>query len=342
VDRFAHILVIKSGALGDLIAGTTALRALREAFPSSRITLLTGRLMDDVAPPGIFHDDAIYADEGAPAWKGFLAAVGEVRRRKVDLAVNLRWSSEGSAYLTLLSGAKSRAGSGPRGSRWIYNLRAPVVHGRRHEFLRHLDIARACGAPASVPEPYVHVADADRRFAANALSGIAGNAPPPIAFHPGASTASKAWPAENFVELGRLFARTFETPVLITWGPGENSLAAKVAAGIGPRAHLAPATTVGGLAALIASCAMCVCNYSGVMNVAMAVKTPLLALGCTSPDDWGPYGDLHRTVNAFRGDDAYTETERGAAMRSITVESVWNALQSRWRELALHRPAVTA
>jgi hypothetical protein len=74
----------------------------------------------------------------------------------------------------------------------------------------------------------------------------------------------------------------------------------------------------------------------------MAVKTPLLALGCTSPDDWGPYGDLHRTVNAFRGDDAYTETERGAAMRSITVESVWNALQSRWRELALHRPAVTA
>ena len=51
------------------------------------------------------------------------------------------------------------------------------------------------------------------------------------------------------------------------------------------------------------------------MNVAMAVKTPLLALGCTSPEDWGPYGEIHRTVSAFRGEDVYTESERSAAMR---------------------------
>ena len=342
MKRFDQILVIKSGALGDLIAGTTALRVLRDAFPDSRITLLTNNLMKEVCPPGVFYDEAVYTVDRAPAWKGFLSSLGEVRKKKTGLAVNLRWSSEGSAYMTLLSGAKARAGSGPRGSRWIYNIRSPLFEGRRHEFLRHLDIVRACGAPESVPEPYVHVAGADRRFAGEALAGIAGKAAKLIVFHPGASTPSKAWPAEHFVELGRLFVRTFDSPIIVTWGPGENALAGEITAGIGARAHLAPSTTIGGLAALIGSCSMCVCNYSGVMNVSMAVKTPLLALGCTSPEDWGPYGDLHRTVSAFRGEDAYSETGRAAAMRSISVESVWNVLQSRWRELDVHRTAVTA
>jgi ADP-heptose:LPS heptosyltransferase len=323
MERFDHISLSSPRRTSP---GTTALRALRAAFPAP-ITLLTNNLMKDVCPPGVFYDEAIYTKDRAPAWKGFLSSLGEVRKIKIDLAVNLRWSSEGSAYMTLLSGAKARSGSGPRGSRWIYNIRAPLFEGRRHEFLRHLDIARACGAPESVPEPYVHVEEADRRFAAEALARVAGNAGSLIVFHPGASTASKAWPASYFVELGKLFVRTFDLPVLVTRGPGEDALAGEVTAGIGARAHLAPSTTIGGLAALIGSCSMCVCNYSGVMNVAMAVKTPLLALGCTSPEDWGPYGDLHHVLPRGRW---VQRGERAAA----SLDNVWKTSGTRPGALA--------
>ena len=68
----------------------------------------------------------------------------------------------------------------------------------------------------------------------------------------------------------------------------------------------------------------------------MAVKTPLVALGCTSAEDWGPYGPLHRTVNAAGERDSYTDEQRREAMQSISLDAVWALVRSRFRELAGH------
>ncbi len=339
MKRFENILVIKSGALGDLIAGTTALRALRDGMPGSRITLLTNALAKEVCPPGTLCDDLII-EPAKKSWNSTIRLVWELRTRKFDLAVNLRWASEGSALLALLSGAGTRAGSGPRSARWLYTVNAPYDEGRRHEFLRHCDIVASLGIPATNPRPYVHMSDPDRSFAKGFLEGAGGGKT--IDFHPGASTSSKTWPPDRFIELGKRFVREFGANIIVTWGPGEEELAGGLAAAIGDRAKLAPPTTIGRLAAIIAGCAMCVCNYSGVMNVAMAVGTPLLALGCTSPEDWGPYGDAHRTVNAVAGEDSYTGEERAAAMKSISVESVWEALAPRWKELTSQSGVIIA
>lgn len=339
----AHrVLVIKWGALGDLIAGTVALRALREAYPEASITVLSNPLMRELCPPGTIVDDVIPYDGSQFSLAEHVRLIAGLRRRRFDVALNLRWTSERSAFLALLSGATHRAGSGPRTSRWIYDLKAPLEEGRRHEFLRHLDIVGALGIPLREPRPFLFVSEEDSAFAQEFLGKNGCERSSTLALHPGASNPSKAWMPERFIETGRSFVNRFNGRVLVTWGPAEETLARTVASGIGERAVLSAPTTVGKLSALIACSGMCLCNYSGVMNVAMAVGTPLLALGCTSPEDWGPYGELHRTVNSARPTDSYTDAERNAAMAEINADAVWRALESRFLELySTHQTAGT-
>jgi ADP-heptose:LPS heptosyltransferase len=337
-DRPRRILVVKWGALGDLIAATTALRALREAWPSSRITILSNPLMQQICPPGTLVDEIIpLASPGGSALlfvSEQLRLIRRLRKEHFDLTINLRWTSERSAAITWLSGAPNRSGSGPASMAFLYTHRAPLSAGRRHEFQRHLDILAPLGISASRILPFVFCSPDDAAFAARVFRNDGLQKKTTVGMHPGASKPSKAWPAGRYAELARRLVGVPGVQVLVTWGPGEEELAKATVAHAGGKAVLAPPTpAIGGLASLIRSCGVYVCNYSGPMNVAMAVETPLVALGSTSPADWGPFGDIHRTVNKSGERDSYTEEEQLAMMEQIGVEEVETMVVRRLKEL---------
>jgi len=333
MDSFQRILIIKWGALGDVIASTVAIRAVRETFPRATLTLLSNRLMVEVCPPGTFCDEVIVYDAQHFSLGEEIHLLNQLRKRKFDCAINLRWMSERSAVLCWLAGAKVRAGMALRGVRWLYTHKAPFPKGRRHEFLRHLDIVHAIGCPMKEPEPFVFISNDDKQFAESWFAQRGLTKQTTLHLHPGASVASKAWMPERFAEVGKRFVKTTQKNVIITRGQHEHKLSEHVANMIGTNSFIVPQTTIGQLAAIVALSGLSICNYSGVMNVAMAVKTPLIALGCTSPEDWGPYGELHRTINKAADKDSYTDEERSNAMKKITVDEVWNVLLQRWNEL---------
>ncbi len=337
-DHPRSVLVIKWGALGDLVAATTALRALRDAWPATRVTLLANPLMEHICPPGTLVDALIPL--AGPAVKGWraaaahLALIRRLRRERFDVAINLRWTSERSALIALLSGARWRAGSGPRRLAFLYTHRAALPSGRRHEFERHCDILAPLGIHPERIRPFVFCAPRDLEAAERfcAVHGLRRETT--VGIHPGASRPSKAWPADRYASLAQRLAAAPGARVLITWGPGEEAQARAAASGAGERVVVAPPTPrVGGLAALIRKCGVYVCNYSGPMNVAMAVETPLVALGSTSPDDWGPFGAIHRTINKSGADDSYNETEQLAMMERITVDEVAEMVLRRLGDL---------
>jgi ADP-heptose:LPS heptosyltransferase len=333
-----RILVIKWGALGDLVASTTALRALRDAFPSSHITLLANPLMEQVCPPGTLVDQILPLERNG---NGLLAAirtqwalVRALRRGAFDLAVNLRWTSERSAVLAALSGAPMRAGSGPSSCVRLYTHRAPLPTGRRHEFQRHLDILAPLGIVPARIVPFVFSSEEDLRRAGEFFRVHGLRRETTVGMHPGASKPSKAWPAQRYAELARRLSAGKQVRALVTWGPGEEELARETVERVGGDTILAPPTPgVGAFAALIRLCGVYVCNYSGPMNVAMAAETPLVALGSTSPDDWGPFGEIHRTINKSGERDSYTEDEQLAMMQQISVDEVEELVQRRMGEL---------
>ncbi|MDP3582274.1 MAG: glycosyltransferase family 9 protein [Ignavibacteria bacterium] len=115
---------------------------------------------------------------------------------------------------------------------------------------------------------------------------------------------------------------------------------AEYVASINPqKIFLAPQTkTIGELAALIKNSNMCLTNCTGPMNVAVAVRTPTCAiLGSSDPTDWGPYGEIHRTIKSPLVLESYTDEQEGEAMQAVSIEQVWDVVSKRWRELSAEK-----
>jgi ADP-heptose:LPS heptosyltransferase len=340
VTDFTNILVIKWGALGDLVAATPAIRALRESFPSATVTLLSNALMKQICPPGSIVDDVIVynGNEVSTSQRLFsqIKLVRELRKRRFDIAINLRPESERSALLAWLSGAGQRLGSGPRALQFLYTIKAPAIEGKRHEIHRNGDIVKVLGIGMNEETPYVFRSHRDDAFRKEFFQNNELQNRHILGIHPGASKKEKMWPAKRFIEIGKQFIEEFRQPVLVTWGPGEEQLARSVARSLDSYGILSePTRTIGQLAALIEGCRMFFCNCSGPMNVAMAVKTPIVALlGASHPEDWGPYGEMHRTIKSSFTLDSYTNEQEQHAMECITVDEVWDVLSKRWVELS--------
>jgi ADP-heptose:LPS heptosyltransferase len=243
--------------------------------------------------------------------------------------------SDRCAFLTLLSGAKIRVGAGPEKLDWIYNIKAKYIHTRYHEFHRNVDIVKALGLTPTKILPYVHINNEERKIARDLFIRLELKKERTIGIHPGASRPSKAYPIERYIEVARKLQKEHNLNIFVTWGKGEEELARRLVEETGEKTYLAPSSpTIGTLAALIQQCGLYICNYSGPMNVAMAIETPLVALGATSAEDWGPFGEIHRTINKSGANDQYkSDEERYEVMKKITVDEVYELAVQRMKEL---------
>ena len=338
-DEIKRILIIKWGALGDIVMSTPAIRVLRENFPRAEITILSNELMKEVLPEGFLYDRIIAiktkgnkVDE--PLTKQ-IQLIREMRKNKFDLAINLRWTSERCAMIAYFSGAKQRVSSGPKNLMKLYTIKVEAPAGRCHEIHRNLDIVKSLGLKTSDENPVVHISAEDQKFADNLFSRNHLEESKTICIHPGASKPGRAWMPERFREISKKIIETLDAQVLVTWGKEEEKLANQIADGLGNRVKVCDRTdTVGELAAIIKNSAMFFSNCTGPMNVAVAVRTPVVALlGSSHPDDWGAYGDQHVNIKSPLVLEHYSDDDERNAMTMITVESVWEKIKNKWLEL---------
>lgn len=144
--------------------------------------------------------------------------------------------------------------------------------------------------------------------------------------NPGASWASKRWPAERYAEVATKLFETAGLRSLIVWGGAdERSLAQSIVAASPLASCLAPETSLVNLACILKSSRMYIGSDTGPMHIAAAVGTPCVAMfGTTRAEYCGPYGEIHRAIQ-IRYDDGsstYRRTTTNAAMLEISAESV--------------------
>jgi len=337
-----NILIIKWGALGDMVISTGAIRSVKETFPNARAVLLSNSLMQQIAPSGSIIDELIIYDEkeyhGVKAIAHLFRLVLHLRRYKFDLAINLRWHSDRCAMIAYLSGAKERVSSGPHNMMGLYTTKVPFPQGRYHEVHRNLDIVKAVGVKVNDETPYTYISIDDVKFARDffTLNNLEKNKT--ICIHPGASKPIRAWLPERFREIAKKLVEQYDVNVIVTWSGKEKELAEYVASANPLKIFLAPQTkTIGELASLIKNSNMCLTNCTGPMNVAVAVRTPTCAiLGSSDPTDWGPYGEIHRTIKSPLVLESYTDEQEAEAMNAVSVEQVWNVVSRRWEEIRAH------
>jgi lipopolysaccharide heptosyltransferase II len=314
VQRWAavrNVLAVRLDALGDVLMTTPALRAIRASVPDARLTLLTSPGAAEAAAwipevdATIGHDVPwMKATSPRPDPSPDLALIDALRDRRFDAAVIFTVHSQDPlpAALTCYLGgiplrlAHCRDNPYQLLTDWIRDPEAsePI----RHEVQRQLDLVAAVGYHTDDTHLSFRVPpDASRRVR-GLLAGLGfGRDVPWAVLHPGATAASRRYPAERFAAAAAELARDDGWRFVVTGSAAETSLADSVVNAVGGAAvSLAGRLTLSELAALIAVAPMVVTNNTGPAHLAAAVGTPVVDVYALTNLQHAPWRVPHRLL----------------------------------------------
>ncbi len=289
-----NILVVRLDNLGDLLMTTPAIAALGHGAPGARITLLGSRSGAAALPHIPVLDDVIVYDapwsKGAGAARGVLAdreMVDELARRSFDAAVIFTVCTQSAlpaALMCRLAGiplrlAHSRENPYDLLTHWVQDTEVPAT-GMRHEVKRQLDLVRSVGFHADDERMQFRYPAADVLTMRRKFVQAGGDLLRPyVVVHPGATAASRRYPAERFGVAAQAIVDETGCQVVFTGGPDEADAIAQAQSRMdGPGVPLTGQLSLGELAALIAGAQVIVCNNSGPVHIAAAVGTPVAVL----------------------------------------------------------------
>ena len=290
----AERIVVKApNWVGDVVAATGAMRCLRRNYPDARLALVVRPSVAPVLRGAPWFDQVILHDRHESSAADRRAAREALRQGQFDLGV-LFTHSLSSRWLLWRAGVRQRVGLAK--SRRALFLTDPVdlaaVRGDRR-FVPKVEVYRAlcerlgC-ADAGDQRPELFVGEDLRKRGDDLLRRHgAGLDRPLLGMVPGASYGpSKCWPAERFAAVGDRFVEELGFDVVLFTGPREGAIADAVARLMAHRAVRFPpdTTDLHVLKALVARCALMVCNDTGPRHYAIALGIPTVTLmGPTDP-----------------------------------------------------------
>jgi heptosyltransferase-1 len=292
-----NILIVRLGALGDVVHAVPAAAALRKAFPAAGIDWLVDAKHRAIVDLVTTVDRAVPLE--SPTLAGWTAALRALRRTAYDVAIDLQGLMK-SAVLARASGAARVVGFSiwhlrEKSARPFYSDAHDAEGG--HVIRKNLRLLRALG----VEDDEIRFPLAD--VPSDALDTLRRRIPPDRPFaliNAGAAWPNKRWPAERFGELASFLRDACGLTPVVLWGPGEEGLADAVIAASSNAAVAAPATGVADLVALARASALVVSGDTGPLHIATAVGTPSVSLfGPTDPDRNGPYAEHDAVVSRY-------------------------------------------
>jgi lipopolysaccharide heptosyltransferase I len=330
-----RVLVVRLGAVGDVVRTRLAFAGLRELYPRARIEWLVEDRASD-ALDGIVGLDSVLrvprrelsALHGARSLRVLRDLVRELRGRRYDLAIDFHGILK-SALLVRATGTPNRVGYARGFAReWshaFYNHRVRIEPTHLSRFERNAALVRYLGGRVpETPPPLRLSPEAERRLDAASLPSE------PVVIHPGTSPATlyKRWIPARFGEVARRLREEHGWATVVSWGPveGERERAEEVVAHSGGAAMLGPPTpTVADLLALASRARLFVGCDSGPMHLAALVGRPLVVLyGATDPIENAPLPGVPSRV--LRKDVGCNPCREGCPVRTcmeaIGVEDV--------------------
>jgi heptosyltransferase-2 len=361
-ETIERILVFAYHGLGNFIMYTPALKLLRQRYPKARIDLQVGNNTgcEEVLAGADFFDN-IYNLPYKAGIRAWIERLREIRATRYDITINEFHSHSWTLALTVAaSGAKFRVGHvtspgwSERFSRYSFVFNLPVaMREDQHETERYLDLVSATGVEKSPQEevkPFMYLTDADRKFARAFIAShnqtehnTARPAKRILGIQPGTSPTMrwKQWPLERYRQLlERLTIEQPESQIVLFGAPNEAEMIQELAAGLGTNISIAAGkTTIKQVAALIEKCDLLVCNDSGLMHVAVAVDTPVVAIyGPTDFNRTAPLGKQHTMVRhampcspcfKLEGDEQVHLCRHHDCLMTISADEVFYQVEKR-------------
>jgi lipopolysaccharide heptosyltransferase I len=301
-----RVLIVKLGALGDIVHAIPVAAALRRAFPAVRIDWLVSakhREILDLVPVIdrrlVINDPSAVGGDVTSIW----AAIRELRRSKYDVALDLQGLLK-SAFFARSSGAARVVGFSSRYVRerlarpFYTEVHNPGGGGMYHPDETHvvwtnLGLLEPLGIRVTMPEfPIEPVESVAATEVAERTDGRY------ALLNPGAAWPTKRWPPARLAAVAAALRAAHGLTSVVLWGPGEEALARDVVASSAGAAMLSPRTSIADLVALSRGAALFVSGDTGPAHIAAAVGTPIVGIyGPTRPSRNGPWSPDDVTVS---------------------------------------------
>jgi len=332
------ILVIQTAFIGDVILTLPLVQAIKEYFKNSEIHFVVipvaKNLLDNhPAISKIIVFDKKRNDSGLT---GLLRITKSLREHEYDIAL-VPHRSLRSALLAKISNIPKRIGFSTSSGKFLFT-NVVLPENLSHEIDRNLSLLTPLGYKKRERIlPSLYPSASDKKKVAEFLSPIQNKI---IAIAPGSVWNTKKWLKENFIELVVQFTKAGFSVVLIG-GKEDEHLCEEIKAKIHSHLVLNSAGKFSLLqsAALLQRCTLLVCNDSAPLHIAVAMRTPVVAIfGATVPQfGFYPYGEKDivievenlacRPCGIHGGDKCPIETFE--CMKNISTEMVFRKVKEK-------------
>lgn len=277
-------MIIKPGAIGDLLQITPTIRAVKSAYPMANISLLVGsdataelfRYNPHVSETFVFDKRGRHR-----AISAMMELWRRLRRNKYDLVMNFQRSNFKAWFLA--------SAAFPCRLLVYHKTKSNIVHAVDD----HLKTVAPLGIASFEKRLELEVGEYAENFAARLFesAGLAGRTV--VALNPGASHAVNRWDVERFAELSDMLIERCGAKIVVIGGREDVLLANEIAAKAKTMPLiLAGRTSLLELGAVLKRCRVLVTGDTGPMHIATAVGTRVVALfGAADPNRTGPLGE---------------------------------------------------
>ena len=308
-----RILVVRLGAMGDIVHALPAAASLKHGFPGCQVTWVVEPRWAPLLQSNPFVDRVLLLDRRAGA--GLARFWRELRAERFDFAVDF----QGLLKSALVACAAR--------TERIYGFDRPVVRESLASLFysdkvparavdrvdRNLELAAAAGASTALHAFPLPSGRPEGDLPAGAF----------VLASPLSGWRAKQWPLDYYARLAQRLRREAGVPLVLNGPPSEREALAAVPDAI---LHL---SSIEGLLDATRRAASIVGVDSGPLHVATALGRPGVAIfGPTDPAQTGPYGGA---FTVLRGPHAVTSYKRRSeidpSMRAVTPDAVFDALQ---------------
>lgn len=295
-----NILAVRFSSIGDVLLTTPLLRAVRQRHPGARLTVLT----KEPYLPLLSHNPHVTRVIGLSGDRRLTDLAAELRSHRYTHLLDLHDSLRSRLLRLLVPGNWTTYRKHRLARTILIRTKHNVYRDRRQVAERYFTAARALDlTPDGAPPELFWPPDIDRSVAEwLSRQGVPERARI-IALAPGAAHATKRWPLQHWRALiGQLGGPA--GPLILVGGPEDATLASELAAAA-PGQVLAAAGRFGLLqtAALLRRASVLVSGDTGVMHMATAVGTPVVALFGPTVQAFGffPYTSRARVLELALG-----------------------------------------
>jgi lipopolysaccharide heptosyltransferase II len=328
--------------IGDMIARMPTLKALKNAHPTAKLTVIVRdrpKHLYDLIKDFDFIDEIIVQTKDFHKHLGYASTLKlgwKLRKKKADAFVVLGRSRFREPFLSWMSGAPMRIANDTQpgvGKLFLTHISKTDYH--QQEVLNLLAVVKSLGVTKEHLVPVrLPLTTTDKKVAHDWLNkhGLLDAHKKRVAIHARAHFEGRNWPADQFAKLiSFLTDKLNVAPILIGTEDDREYNEAIIRQSNSHAINAAGQFSIRQLAALLGQVSLLVGVDSGPMHVAALVGTPTLALyGPSRPSRWQPYGNKHGGISQYLECSPCAEKciyDSYRCMEQISFETVTHQLQ---------------